>query len=138
MGFSLCVRLPSQRPVKCSARMTLFASHYSLERGDLIAAGCKLREAMRQFLHAECEFWGCLPTRNFELMPMGLAKALRKAGQMDPGDFQWVSEIIGIGNRAAHVEFVQRQEIETALKFAHLFLDGSPYLVQPACGGRLG
>lgn len=129
------VRFFWQKPVECNARWTLYSAQTSLERGDMIAAGCKLREALRSYLHAECEYAACLPKGrrrhlSRQYSPRTLANALRKAGHLEDGCYAWAVEMIEIGNKAAHLTFVRPQEIATAINLLHSFLDSSPYLVQ--------
>lgn len=138
---AICVRTLGQRPVECNARAMLFRAHRSLERRDFIAAGCELREAVRRWLHAECEYHQCMPKPrkgpSTNLAPRAMANALKKAGPLQTGCHGWVVEIINVGNRAAHLAFVSPREIVAAIELTHALLDGSPYLVQPKTGGRV-
>lgn len=128
------VRFFWQKPVQCDARWTLFSAQTSLDRGDMIAAGCKLREALRSYLYAECEYSACLPKgrrgkRAPQYAPRTLANALKKAGHLNDGGYDLIIEMIVIGNNVAHLVFVRPQEIEAAIHLMHSFLDSSPYLV---------
>lgn len=134
------VRYFWQKPVRCNARWTLYSAHASLERGDTIAAGCKLREAIRSYLHAECEYFACLPKcrhrRTEELAPRTLATVLKKAGHLQSTGYGWMIEMIEIGNRAAHLAFVRPTEIESAIELLHSFIDSSTYLIHSRKGER--
>ncbi len=135
---ALAAKTLGARPVACNARPLLFAAHASLERGDMIAAGCRLREAVRLFLVAELTYWECMPKKKNDHTPRRLVMALTKAGQCGPDVAEWIHELLEIGNTLAHCGFVKRSVVSCALSMAHSLLDGSPYLVQPVAAGRLG
>ena len=128
------------KPVVCNARPLFYAAATSLERGDVIAAGCKLREAIRLWLHAECVYADCLPAtkKRPELPPIVLAKALKKAGELTPDCFEWIKEAIDIANQCAHCVFVRASMVECCISLCVSLMDSSPYLVQSAAAGRLG
>jgi hypothetical protein len=135
------VRYFWQKPVQCNARWTLYSAHASLERGDTIAAGCKLREAMRSYLHSECEYFACLPkcrrsANTSQLAPRTLAIALKKAGHLQSSGYGWIIDMIDIGNRSAHLAFVRPTEIESAITLLHSFLDSATHLIHSRKGGR--
>lgn len=133
----LAVRELGHKPVACNARMLLFRAHAALEANRLIEAGCHLREAVRSFLTAECEYWGVeLPKKRCKRSPGVMAHALMKAGQLEKFGFDWLEEIVGYGNTLAHCGFVSPSIIEASLNIMHMFLDGSPYLQMPKAGGR--
>ncbi len=138
MGFSLAVCTLGSRPVTCNARPLLFAAHAALERGSYIEAGCRLREAIRVWLHAECVYYDCLPTtkKRPEAPPIVLAKALKKAGELDGDLFEWIKEAIEIANKAAHCVFVRPSLVECCISMVLSMLDHSTYLLQPMAGGR--
>jgi hypothetical protein len=139
MGFSLAVREFGCKPVECSARQTLHKAHAALEGNRLIEAGCYLREAVREFLDAECHYWGVtFAKKRCRRSPGELAHALRNAGKLERFGFEWLQEIVGHANRLAHCGHVDRSRLSSDLEIMHLFLDGSPYLVQPAAAGRIG
>ena len=134
----LLVREIGQRPVSCLARQTLFKAHDALEANRLIEAGCHLREAVRQYLAAECEYWGVtFAKKRSRRTPGEMAHALRKAGHLEKCGFDWLEEIVGYANALAHCGFVAPSVVETSIRFVHVFLDGSPHLVQPKAGGRV-
>lgn len=137
---TLAVRTLGQPPVVCNARPLLFAAHASLERGDTIAAGCKLREAIRVWLLAECEYYDCTPKARGSkpIPPRVLAKALKQAGELGADWHEWIVEAIDIGNKAAHLEAVAPSLITCCIELTHSFLDSSSYLIQPVAAGRLG
>jgi hypothetical protein len=136
---SLAVHTFGQAPVTCNARPLLFAAHASLERGDIIAAGCKLREGIRVWLHAECTYYDCLPKvrGNKPIPPRVLAKALRKSGELGPDIHEWIVEAVDVGNKAAHLEGVRPSLIACCLDLIHSLLDHSTYLQSPFADGRL-
>lgn len=134
---TLAVRTLGQPPVFCNARPLLFAAHASLERGSIIEAGCKLREAVRLYLHAECEYWGCLPSKKQRRSPSSMLAALKRCEELKDYGFDWLDEIIQHGNALAHLRFVEPATIETCISFAHMYLDAATYLIQPIAAGRL-
>ena len=136
---AICVRTLGAAPVTCNARPLLFKAYASLERGEFIAAGCQLREAIRLWLHAECQYFYCLPpsSKRPELPPIVLAKALKKSGEMGPDHFEWVKEAIEIANKSAHLVFVRPSLVTCCIEMMHAFIDGSDYLIEPVAAGRL-
>jgi hypothetical protein len=137
MGFSLAVRTLGALPVECNARALLFDAHAYLERGLIVEAGCRLREAVRRFLHAQCEYHGCLPKQTRKPAPRALAKALKKAGHLSADECEWILEIIELGNKASRLSHVRPRYLACGIEIMHSFLDASPYLVQPLTGGRV-
>ena len=138
MGFSLAVCTLGSRPVTCNARPLLFQAHAALERGSYIEAGCRLREAVRLYLLADCEYYGVeISKRKVRQTPRALLDAIRKAGHADNFCFEAIGEAIEIGNKAAHLHFVRPDEIEDVISTLHFILDHSPYLLQPMAGGRV-
>ena len=133
---ALAVRYFWQRPVICNARQLLYKAHASLDRGSTIEAGCHLREAMRAYLHAECEYCGCLPKQKRSPAPRVLSRALKRAGHHNALTYAWISELIEVGNKAAHLVMVEPSTIARALETIHAFLDDSPYLIEAQKGGR--
>ena len=136
MGFSLCVQTFGAEPVTCSARPLLFQAHADLERGRYVEAGCRLREAIRLILLADCQYHD-IPVGKKQKSPTELAKLLKKAGQLKADHFQWFIEAIGIGNKAAHLCYVRPSLIACCLDLMHAALDGTPHLVEPQAAGRL-
>jgi hypothetical protein len=132
---SLAVRFCGQPPIKCDARPLLFKAHAALDRGALIEAGCLMREALKLYLHAECQHHECLPTKKQQRSPSYLLDALTKTAPDFAGD--WLREIIGYCNALAHCQFVSQERLYTCLSIMHLYLDSSPYLLQPCAAGRL-
>src|SRR5688572_6261659 len=99
---ALAVRIFGQAPVTCNARPLLFRAHADLEAGKVIESACRLREAVRLYLTAECEYWDCLPPKKQRRSPSLLLKALKRCEAV--GDFggDWLVEIIGYTNALAH------------------------------------
>ena len=120
----------------CNARRILFDAQWSLERGSTIEAGVKLREALRSFLHAECEYLNCLPTQKRPPSARALARKLKKFGRFSHASYSTVCELIEVGNQAAHLVAVKPATMADAIDHAHCFLDDAPHLVELKKGGR--
>lgn len=134
----LATRDLGRRPVTCNARQTLHQAHTALEGHRLIEAGCHLREAVRQFLDAECQYWDVkFSKKKCRRSPGELAHALHKAGKLEKIGFSWLEEIVGYANKLAHCGHVSPSLVEASLKIMHVFLDGSPHLQSPKAEGRL-
>jgi hypothetical protein len=108
------------------SRMYLHRAHEALNRGDLIAAGCLLREAAHRQLVAMCHWYGCTPKKARRRRPMDLARALRDAKACGDGGFEWLREIITAGNTAAHCGRVDRGTLRAAISLLHYFIDADP------------
>lgn len=136
---AIYVQTLEQDPVECNARALLDQAESSLNQSAFIECGCYLREAVRLYLHAECEYHRCLPREKptYEAPPRVLARALRKAGPLEPGCHGWILEIVEMSNKAAHLKFVEPSLLRTGIGLLRFFLSGSPYLVQPKAGGRV-
>jgi len=135
---ALCVRSIDQRPVVCNARPLLNRAYAAVERGSWIEAGCHLREAVRLYLVADCQWHGVtIPKRKIRQTPRALLQALDDAGHCDQFSLERLGEAIDIGNAAAHCQFVRPREIEGAITTMHIILDNCRYLVQPKAAGRL-
>ena len=113
------------------ARSYLFRAADALNRGDLIGAGCLLREAIRRQCYAECEWFGCMPVSPSDRMPpVTLLKALRKAGKCGKDDDWYVviKEMIDLANAAAHCKPVKPSYIRTSIEMFHDVIDTEPCL----------
>jgi hypothetical protein len=121
----------------CNARPLLLSAQASLDRGDVIAAGCQLREAARLYLHGECMAHDCLPSRRSGRGPRQLSYELHKAGILQSGMFGYMDWIITVGNKAAHCRLLQTSDVKHAIGLLRVFLNHSPYLVQPTAEGSL-
>lgn len=138
---ALTVRHLWQLPVRCEARRLLYSAQESLERGQTIEAGCRLNAALRSWLQAECDFNACAP------MPRGgrprrpstrsLAVALKKAGQCSPALFEAIVDIIKIGDETVRLVAIRPDYVSAAICLMHLYLDGSPYLLESKHGARV-
>ena len=128
----VCVvsELGKVRPV-CFARSLLFTAADSLEAGDITKAGCQLREAVSRYLIAMCEAHNCTPQKKQLRTPAVMNRALLKAGGVDRGIYDWLREIIGYGNRAAHCRPVRSELIETSISIMCIVLDESPEINLP-------
>jgi hypothetical protein len=109
----------------CFARPKLYEAHNALKRGDLIAAGCLLREAARRFLFAQCEYHRCLPSKRRQKSPGSLLHALDKAGHCKGCCFEWMQDIIDCGNKLAHCHAVKESLVSCCIDLLHNLLDYS-------------
>jgi hypothetical protein len=134
---ALAVRTFGQRPVTCHARPMLFRSYADLEAGRIIEAGCRLREAVRLYLVAECEYFNCLPSKKQQKSIPRLLNAILKCDDVPNFETEWLEEMISYGNALAHCKFVAPKYIETSLSIMHMILDDARHLQQPAAAGRL-
>jgi hypothetical protein len=100
------------------------------QRGDLVAAGVRLREAIRRYLFSACEWHNCLPAKTRRRSPRELAKALLKAGFFNDDGYEWVTEMIDCGNAAAHCGRVDRGVLRSSMALLYSMLDFDP------CGDR--
>ena len=130
------VRYFWQQPVTCNVRQLLYRAQASLERGSAIEARCHLREAMRVYLQAECVYRCCLPKQTRPPAPRVMARALKRAGHFSQIAYECISDMIEVGNKAAHLVIVQRSSIASALEVMHEILDGSPHPVDAKKGAR--
>jgi hypothetical protein len=134
---SLAVRFLGAKPVTCEARPLLYRSHAALDRGSYIEAGCRLREAARLYLVAQCEHHGVtLSKRKVRQTPRAMLDALHRQGVYGAYSHSLIANAIDVGNRAAHCQFVQPAEIEEALDILHWALDDATHFVQPIAVGR--
>jgi hypothetical protein len=138
---ALAVRYFWQKPVTCNARQLLHLAQTSLERGSTIEAGCRLREAMRSWLEAECEYNNCAPQSRRKgssapHSPRTLAFALKKAGHCPADLFESIIDIINVGNQTAHLVMVRPSHVSAAICLMHCYLDSASYLVESKKGGR--
>ena len=108
------------------ARPMLLAAQDCQERGDLIGCGVRLREALRRQLFAMCQFHACVPVGKFAHTPAAMLKALRAGGECDKGGARIVTDIIDIGNRAAHLSRVKAGELIGAMELLHYIIDTNP------------
>ena len=119
------------------ARAYLFRAAEALDRGDLIAAGCLLREAIRRQCWAECEWNGCLPQNvSLRTPPVTLLRALARASKCE-ANFSWVKEMIETANAAAHCIPVKRSELRFAIETFHGVIDDCSSLQPANIAGKL-
>lgn len=109
----------------CFARPMLYRAHDALQRGDLIAAGCRLREAVRRLLYSQCEFHHCLPKKSKIHHPRQLANALLQNGYCGEGVHGWLIEIIEAGNAAAHCKPATAQHLGDCISLLHAILNSA-------------
>jgi hypothetical protein len=109
------------------ARCYLHRAHTALQGGNLIQAGCLLRESIRRQLFAECAWKNCLPDKAHDKTPPRvLLRALRDAGHCGECGWDWSLEIISIGNAAAHCRCVDRGALTSAIAWWHTAIDHDP------------
>lgn len=130
-----------QLPVRCDARRLLYSAQEALARGSTIEAGCRLKAALRSWLQAECNFNACAPKprggRPRRPSTRSLAVALRKAGHCSPALFEAIVDIIKIGDETVRLVAIRPDYVSAAICLMHLYLDGSPYLVESKQGARV-
>jgi hypothetical protein len=94
------------QPRLCLARPMLFGALETYDLGDYIAAGCKLREAVKRFLIAACDWYDVKLHKSKFPRPADYARALHKAKQLDDWGLEYVFEMINIGHKLAHYQAV--------------------------------
>jgi hypothetical protein len=94
-----------------------------VDRGDLIGAGVRLREAVYRQLTAMCEWYNCT-TKKGTLR--GMVQALRNAKQIDEMGVDWLMEMIEVGNKAAHLGRVDRKSLRGAIHGLFYIIDCAP------------
>jgi len=132
MGYSIVVDGFNHPFVIHNARTWLYRSHDALEAGYQIEAAALLLEGIRIFLKADAAYWGVVPR---DERPINLAKALRKAGQLE--DYPLLGLIIGVCNDALRCKATEAAQIAFALRMMHSFCDGTRYLIEADASGRL-
>jgi hypothetical protein len=93
-------------------------------RGESIAAGVLMREALRQQLYALCAAHRCLPKRRWtHNSPSVLANRCRQAGLIDAGQHAQIRAMIHVGNAAAHCNPFDSGELGALLALARAFIE---------------
>ena len=110
----------------CLHRQQLKLAHDAYDRGELIACGCHLREAIDRYLSALVKLYNVKPPEKkrvrFNLAtPSGKLKALSAAKVFE--DDCCIAETIDCCNRLAHCEKVRDGDLEWALEFAYSLFD---------------
>jgi hypothetical protein len=113
-------------PKPCLAKPMLFAALECFERGDVIGAGVRLREAANRFLIHACDWYGVEVKAKF-LTPKAYAQALRKAKHLDSWGFQIMVDIIDAGNKLAHCVNVDRQSVKGGISILFSMMDSEPW-----------
>jgi hypothetical protein len=124
----VCLSVPrlGYVPKLCLARPMLFAALECFDRGDLIGAGVRLREAVDRFVRAACDWYGVKVEAKF-LTPKAFAKALRKAGHLDKWGYTILIEAVEAGNKLAHCQSVEANTIRGGITVVFALMDGEPY-----------
>ncbi len=113
-------------PKPCLARPMLFASLDCLDRGDLIGAGVRLREAVTRFVSTACDWYGVEVKVKF-VTPTAMIRALREAGQCDPGCFETLLQCIELGNKAAHCGRIYPGSLRGCISLLFSMMDSEVY-----------
>ena len=125
-------KLGHVRPV-CYSRTRLYIAATTLERGNVIAAGCLLLEATRCYAMAMCEAHEIKPARSLKRA----VRQLLKAKQLTDDGAEWLRECIKYGECCQRCRRVSPAEIEVSISLLHLLLDHSPELELPTRGGMV-
>ena len=128
-----CVPELGQRRPVCYSRTRLYIAATTLDRGNVIAAGCLLHEATRCYVLAMCEAHKIKPARSLKRA----VRQLLKAKQLSDDGAMWLRDCIKYGERCQRCRRVSPAEIEVSISLLHLMLDGSPELELPTRGGKL-
>jgi hypothetical protein len=134
MVMALVTDLGKVRPV-CLSRLYLNRSYDALERGDLIAAGCLLREAIHRYLDALCQYHKVQIPKKHDRTCSVMAKALWKAKHFESCGYQWVRESIQYGNKLAHCKPVRPSLVSCCIDLLHTLMDNSPEIIFATRGG---
>ena len=113
-------------PTLCLARPMLFAALDCYDRKDYIGAGVRLREAVKRFVVAACQWYDVKVDAQF-LTPKAYARALRKANHIDKWGLEILLECINAGNKLAHCEKVDRHAISGGISLLFSLMDSEPY-----------
>jgi hypothetical protein len=114
-------------PKLCLARPMLFAALECHDRGDVIGAGVRLREAVLRFLKAAADWYGvALPKAKFP-EPINYIRALRKSKSCDKWGARIMLDAIEQGNKLAHCQRVEVSCIESSIALMFALMDGEPY-----------
>jgi len=136
---ALCVHSVPPPPVECHAQSLLDQASVALANRAFIECGCYLREALREYLCAECLYHGCPPREKpgvFAASPRSLASLLKRRNVLDADLFEWIVEVVDVSNKAVHLHFVPPSRLEAGIGRLQSFLDQSPYLVTPSSTAR--
>ena len=115
------------QPTQCLARPMLFAALACYDAGDYIGAGVRLREAVKRFVVSACEWYGVELPKGKHPSPGEMARALRKAKQLDKWGLEILLESIEVGNQAAHCGKVDRATLQGGIALMFAMMDGEPY-----------
>ena len=127
----LSVKTLGQRRPTCYARPQLYAAHASLDRGDTIAGGVQLLEAMRRYVAAMCVAHCVKPARSLRRV----IKQLLAAKGIDDSIAEWLNEIVDMGQKCQQCQSVKPKVVEAGVCFMHVILDHSTELELPTRGG---
>jgi hypothetical protein len=107
-----------------------------LNCGSLISAACRLREAVRLVLVADCEYYDCLPNETQQRAPRLLLRSLRRARLYCRDEVTTVTDVLELCNKAAHCQAIDGGDLEAAICHVTCWLDATPYILDDAEGGR--
>jgi hypothetical protein len=134
MVMALVSELGMARPV-CLTRIYLHRAANLLQAGDLIAAGCLMREAIKRYLTALCEYHNCDMGRKRERTPTKLLGLLWSAKKICPTAHLWMKDAIEVGNKSAHCQSIRKATLRTCIELMHSIVDHTPEIVFPTREG---
>lgn len=104
----------------CATHTLLRSARTDCRRGELIAAGVRLRESVRRYLQAVLTASGCRPEGN----PCAgdLSRQIARL-ELLPNPAT-IRHMIELGNRAAHCEHLDASELGTAIGVLESILNG--------------
>ncbi len=115
-------------PKLCLARPMLYAALDCYERGDLIGAGVRLREAVLRFVVAMADWHGIeVKTKDKHPRPGAYITALHKAGKFDKFGRECLFEMVNAGNKLAHCLAVDAGTIRGGISILFAFMDGEAF-----------
>lgn len=115
------------QPTQCLARPMLYAALARYDAGDYVGAGVRLRESVKRFLVAACEWYDVPLPKDRHPSPAELARRLHKAKQLDKWGLETILECIEVGNHAAHCQTIDRQSLRGGIALLFALMDGEPY-----------
>ena len=116
----------------------LFGALESYDRGDYIVAGCKLREAVKRFLIAACDWYDVKLHKSKFPVPLTMLAPFTRPKQLDDWGLEYVFEMINIGHKLAHCQAVDVRELRSGIAILFSLMDSEPYAVTSGRSRRRG
>jgi hypothetical protein len=113
-------------PKPCLAKPMLFASLACYDAGDYIGSGVRLRESVKRFVVAACDWYG-VPVKGKHPSPAEHVRSLRDAQQIDKWSCQALLDIIDVGNKAAHCQGFDARQLRSGISLLFAVMDSEPY-----------